>query len=172
VIDGAIRGLRGIDGRFIDAIGFYLDDPTTALCGGGGGEAFTDPVLTWEPAIQAIASITIGADRYVDSIQITYLLADGSRYAAPRHGGDGGKLHPIVFRDGEHIIAVSGNCGDFVNQIGFTTQDGNGETRVYGPYGGGGGGQVFDVVGDVIGFFGRCGRYVDAIAAYLVPNGR
>jgi jacalin-like lectin domain-containing protein len=167
VLDGVVTGFMGRSGEYVDALAFYLDDPTAGYFGGAGGTSFSDPVLTMQPLVIAISSITIRSGTLVDSLQVTYLRADGSTYTTPQHGGDGGAAATITFVSGEHIIALLGSSGEYVNQLAFLTEAPNGKRNTYGPYpSGASGGNAFIVNSNVLGFFGRSGRYLDAIAAY------
>ncbi len=82
-------------------------------------------------------------------------------YTGGYHGGTGGGRHEINLNvgGGEKIIAIFGASGSLVDRIGFVSNHG----RVFGPYGGGGGGR-FSVHNCVLcGIFGRSGTLVDSI---------
>jgi hypothetical protein len=169
VLDGVVTAFCGRSGKYVDAVGFYLDNPTSGYFGGTGGVSFSDPVLTMVPMVIGISSITISSGDLVDSLQVTYLRADGSTYPMPTHGGTGGTTATITFATGEHIIALVGSSGEYLDQLTFLTESSDGTRNTYGPYGGGGG-ALFIVNANVLGFFGRSGRYLDAIATYGATN--
>ena len=69
--------------------------------GGGGGGAWDD-VNKYNPV--GVRSITIRHGNHVDSLQVTYLLADGSTYMAPKHGGTGGSQSSFTLAQDEMIM--------------------------------------------------------------------
>ena len=104
---------------------------------------------------------------HISSIEITYNLANGTTYTAPRHGYDFGrfivrKLAEIIFDEGEEIVAITGAWTaqyDFndspLTWFKFITIKANGDHHVYGPYGGGPvRGERFVVNANVVSFFG------------------
>ncbi len=100
----------------------------------------------------------------VDAIQVTYRLPDGKDYKAPGHGGRGGgqRVININVDQGERIIGVFGKTGRLVDNLGFFTNKG----RVFGPYGGKGGGDFSVHLCPVRGIFGKTGSLVDNIGFY------
>ena len=103
----------------------------------GVGSYFDDGITTHTPAIVGIKSLTIHHGHSVDSIQATYLLEDGSTWAAPRHGGVGGNKVHVEFEEGDSIIAVSAMAGFYtrINQLVLTVQKSDGSTITHGPFG-------------------------------------
>lgn len=84
----------------------------------------------------------------------------------------------INLSDGEYVTAVKGTFGQygaddpnkFVTSLGFITNIGN----EYGPYGKQGSGTDFSVPVasggySIVGFWGRCGWFLDAIGVYIAP---
>lgn len=170
VLDGVVTAFFGRSGEYVDQLGFYLDDPTSGAFGGGGGISFSDDVLVMDPMAVGISSIAIRSGSYVDSLQVTYLRADGSTYTPPAHGGLGGDLTTINFATGEYITALLGRSGRYVDQLTFLTEiPRSGDRNTYGPYGGDGGAS-FVVNAEVLGFFGRSGQYLDAIGTYQAAS--
>ena len=111
-----------------------------------------------------ISKILVWSGSHVNGIQVTYRLSNGQEYAAPHHGGGGGGLNIININvdSGERIIGISGRTGGLVDQLTFITNHG----RIFGPYGGNGGGQ-FTVNGCLLrGILGRSGRLLDSIGFY------
>ncbi len=140
------------------------------LFGGSGGKSFDDATTSILPTIVGLKSLTVRHGTNVDSIQATYLQADGTEIAAPQHGGDGGSASTIQFADGEKIVKVSGKSGPsaIVDCLEISTWR-NGVTTTYGPYGTGEPGPPdFTVVGAINGFFGRCGNQLDAIGLHML----
>jgi hypothetical protein len=95
---------------------------------------------------------------------VTYKLTDGSS-RTDGHGGGGGNPTTIPFAPDEHITAIRGRAGQYVDQISIVTNK-----RTYGPYGGSGG-NPFEIdassANPIAGFFGRSGTLVDAIGVFL-----
>ena len=123
--------------------------------GGGGGDGFN------ELPDNCAASIMVRTGSRVDAIQITYILHNGKEFKGGYYGGGGGKAHAINLNvaAGEKVIGAFGRSGNSLDQIGFITNFG----RIFGPYGGGGGG-AFSVNGcQLRGIFGRSGNRIDAI---------
>ena len=142
------------------------------LTGGSGGMPWEDAILEHSPAIVGVRSIAIRQKFYlwIQSIQVTYLLANGSTYTAAKHGwATGGTLRSFTLEDDEVIIRVEGkaNYKNLVNQLTFITRKANSTAR-YGPYGGWGT-TAFSVEGYVVGFYGRAGALLDAIGVYYLP---
>lgn len=134
--------------------------------GGNGGDGFNDAADAGK-VITGIQSITVGADVYVDSLQVTYYLAGGGTWASPKHGGDGGNETKINFGIGETIYQVSGNAGAYVDCIMFRTVLPDGSLKTYGPYGGNGG-DPFVMYGAITAFMGRSAAYLDAVGVYNI----
>jgi hypothetical protein len=122
-------------------------------------------MLTQDPPVVGIKSITIRSGSEVDSIQISYLLANGTTFPAPAHGGTGGTANTINFVPSEKIIAIVGRSGSEIDQLSFLTMTGTGQRNTYGPYGGNGGDQ-FILNAEVLGIFGRSGSELDALGFY------
>jgi hypothetical protein len=160
---GEIAAFHGRSGTLIDALGCYLGTETVGPFGGPGGGAFQDPGPV--PELGRITNITIRSGSFVDAIATSYLLPDGSS-GTFAHGGTGGIQQQIHFTNTEHIIAVIGRSGTYLDNIAFLTEDREGVRRTYGPFGGGGG-SPFIVNRKVNGFFGRSGAYIDQIGFFV-----
>lgn len=132
--------------------------------GGTGGGYFTDNAVgdlasrEWR-----IFKIDIHSGTYVDAIEVFYEnVVTGTRISAGRHGGDGGRLVEIWLGPGEYISDVVGRCGHYVDSISVKTNK-----KIYGPYGGAGGGDyAFSAKEneEVIGFYGQSGEYLDGFS--------
>lgn len=133
--------------------GFYFNDV----------DAITSDII-------GIHSIEVKAGGSVDSIQANYLLADGSTYAAPRHGGRGGHPNSFTLDADEHIFKVEGNVGGVIDQLTFYTINKAGQQRKHGPYGNEyHAGTRFTHEGHIISFYGRAGNLLDCIGFYHQP---
>ena len=140
------------------------------LLGGTGGSVWDDGVLTHTPTIVGVRSIHIRHGNQVDSIQVTYLLADGTTYTAPRHGGSGGSSSSFTLADDERIVRMEGKTNNvLVDQVTFITMKADGTQKSYGPFGKTGK-TSFSVEGYIIGFYGRSGNLLDALGAYYLES--
>ena len=141
----------------------------STIFGGTGGSLWDDDILTHCPAIVGVRAISIRHGNQIDSIQVTYLLADGSTYSAEKHGGSGGSLSSFNLAEDEMIIRVEGKTNNaLVDQVTFITRKANGTEGKYGPYGKTGA-TPFSVDGYVVGFFGRAGNLLDGLGVYYLP---
>jgi hypothetical protein len=165
IVNGVVGGFFGRSGSGLDAIGAYLTSPSSQQYGGSGGDVFSDPVLIKDPPVVGIKTINIRSGSEVDAIQISYLLSDGTVYAAPTHGGSGGSPQTINFGKEEKILAIVGRSGSKVDQLNFLTITDTGQRNTYGPYGGNGGDE-FILNAEVLGIFGRSGSRLDAVGFY------
>ena len=140
------------------------------LSGGNGGSAWDDDILAHSPAIVGVRSIAIRHGNQVDSLRVTYLLADGNIYTASKHGGDGGTSSQFTLAGDERIIRVEGKTNNtLVDQVTFITKNAAGIEKRYGPYGKTGR-TAFSVEGYVVGFYGRAGNLLDALGVYYLPT--
>ena len=138
--------------------------------GGGGGSAWDDNILTKSPAIVGIHKVDIRHGDQVDSLQVTYRLADGSTYTAPSHGGTGGSFSSFTLASNERIVRVEGKTDStVVDRVTFVTKNDVGEEKKYGPFGKTGR-TPFSVEGYIVGFFGRSGNLLDALGVYYLPQ--
>ena len=144
--------------------------------GGEGGEAFDDfedgNLLS---SLAGIHSMVISYDdKFVESLQVTYLLSNGSHYKAPRHGGNSSSIQPahIDFVSSDFIAKVKGMfSSDYVvDQLAITTiRPKDIAVKNFGPYGGSGPAN-FSYEGYIVGFHGRSGDFLDKIGIYnLAP---
>lgn len=105
----------------------------------------------------------------MDSIQTIY--QDNDKSIPIKHGGTGGSKHMILLQENQYIIAIVGSygqtywCNNCINELGFITVDENGMQMMHGPYGLRRG-QLLIFVGEVGGFFGRSGQYLDSIGCF------
>ena len=128
--------------------------------GGDGGDAFSDDLTQ----SCRLTRVRIQHGKYVDGIQMSYVTPSGATVDSPYHGGSGGDPAEFSLAANEYIVRVEGRSDKFVDQLTFITSLGN----RHGPYGRDGG-EAFEVSNlQVGGFFGRSGRYLDAIGFFTV----
>lgn len=129
--------------------------------GGGGGGAFNEVI---NECAATIRRIRIRHGGVIDGIQITYRLSNGQDYTAGHHGGRGGgeSVIDVNVNGGEKIIGVFGQSGSLVDRLGFITNHG----RIFGPYGGCGGGHFRVNSCHIRGVYGRSGGRIDSIGFF------
>ena len=163
--------LLGRAGRYVDAIGlvyapYYIQIAgQTGTAGSSGGSEFSDREI---PPGARIAELRIHAGRYIDGIQAVYTLRDGSTLEGPLRGRRGGSPNVLKLEANEYITGISGRYGDYVDSLRVHTN-----RRTSRLYGGTTGKEYrFEVpAGNMaIGFFGREGRYMDAIGLNYVST--
>ena len=129
--------------------------------GGGGGGAFNELPGNCGGTIR---SVRLRSGSRIDSIQITYRLSNGQDYTGAHHGGTGGGLRTfnVDVDGGERIVGVFGKSGSEVDRLGFVSNRG----RIFGPYGGNGGGNFNVNSCNVRGIYGRSGSRLDSIGFF------
>jgi len=127
--------------------------------GGEGGLPIEGFIV---PEGARISEVQVTNGWFVDSIQVVYTAADGTRHALPGFGGNGEHTHHFLLEPGEYLVGISGRSGHYVDNIVFHTN-----LRVSPSYGGDSGETPFAFLApedsEVVGFFGRADWYVDAI---------
>ena len=151
---------------------YLLPIKRSSQFGGGGGNAFEDPIETKIPPIVAIKELRIRHGDQVDSIGADYELLGGGTYPGADHGGSGGKPTVVTLAKGEKIVKMNGKHNNTqVDQLTFTTVTckPDGSTATYGPYGKTGRTE-FEVDNHIVGFFGRSSNHLDAVAVFYAEN--
>lgn len=136
--------------------------------GGNGGNEFGIP----ESVPRHLESVTIRSGVVIDSIAFSYVDQAGKKQTLGPWGGDGELTDTITFAPLEIVKEVSGTTGTFggdtvVTSLTFVTN-----VRTYGPFGKPNG-TTFSVPlmdTNVVGFFVRAGRLVNAIGVYARPS--
>ena len=171
-VEGYVVGFFGRAGNLLDALGVYYLPPVkrSPQFGGGGGNAFEDPIETKIPPIVSIKELRIRHGNQVDSIGADYEVLGGGSYEGGDHGGSGGKPTVVTLAKGEVIVKMSGKTNNtLVDQLTFTTRKPDGTTATYGPYGKTGRTE-FEVDGRIVGFFGRAGNLLDAVGVFYAED--
>lgn len=132
--------------------------------GGRGGVEFIDAAF---PPNSRVYEVQIRSGAFIDSIQIIHKTPQGVEHAFPKHGGEGGTLNIFTLGDNEHIIAISGRYGEFIDSLRIHTD----LPRSSPTYGGPGGEADFNYEApdgtEIAGFYGRAGDLIDAIGVVL-----
>lgn len=149
----------------------------TPLSGGGGGRHFDDNLPTLGPL--RMIHLTICHGKYVNGINTTYLLPNGSEvsmvHGTVRESTNGTsevQLAHIDFVEDERIsLIVVGHSGKFVDFLKFFTWVSTGVANEYGPYGWGQDAPWSNTTstydGVINGFHGRSGTLIDALGFYI-----
>jgi len=146
-------------------IAFSQQPQSTDVYGGRGGSSFADAQM---PDDARILEVVVAAGKYVDSVQMVYLLPDGRTSRSARHGGSGGDKKVIRFDSDEHLVGISGRYGDYIDSLRIHTNK-----RTSAVFGGRGGNRDFRIEvpsgNQAVGFAGRAGEYLDAIGLVYEP---
>lgn len=140
------------------------------IYGGRGGTFFRDPC-----SFNYLGGIIVRASDLIDSIQAVYSSNNNQQWVPMKHGGSGGTRNLAIFYEKEYIVAVVGSygsssrCGNCINELGFVTENKYGMMSIHGPYGQKNG-DILLFAGEIGGFFGRSGKYLDAIGCYYKSN--
>lgn len=181
---GVVIGFFGESGDYLNGIGFEYDNSImqpyykkTPLSGGGGGRHFDDNLPTLGPL--RMIHLTICHGKYVNGINTTYLLPNGSEvsmvHGTVRESTNGTsevQLAHIDFIEDERIsLIVVGHSGKFVDFLKFFTWVSTGVANEYGPYGWGQDAPWSNMTstydGVINGFHGRSGTLIDALGFYI-----
>lgn len=158
--------------------GFFQNPITRRIlkspgAGGQGGTSFDDRTTPLDNLvnINRILSISVSFGDYLESIQVTYMLSNESKFQPPRRGQLKSSGVNISLAYEEYLMKVEGSHdGTKVQQITFTTEVfgyDNKTTHTYGPYGNPGS-TPFSLEGYVVGFHGRYEDEVRNIGIYAL----
>jgi hypothetical protein len=133
--------------------------------GGFGGSAFTDGQVF----DREIAEVRVHAGAFVDAIQLVYRDKTGTQYLADKHGGSGGNQQTLTLSPGEYVVEINGKHGWYIDRLIVKTSKGQ-----HIACGGKGGAHTFAYAAppgtSINGFWGRCGKYLDAIGVLLLSQ--
>jgi len=138
--------------------------------GGDGGNPQDIKMLPYR-----LDTVKISSGVIIDSIEFTYTDHDGQYHTTGPWGGHGGDNNSFQLGPLEFLIGVSGTIGTFNSQVKvitsltFVTNN----AHSYGPFGKGRGTSFHIPMhgnGCIVGFFGRSGRYLNAIGVYANPE--
>ena len=147
-----------------------LSRPTraTSILGGKEGLAWDDIMPCYEPAVTGIRKINISYDSQVNSIQVTYLLADGTLYTAPRHGSYSGSTSSFILAKDERIVLLVAATNDSViTSLQFNSKNSGGFETQYGPFGEDTQGAM-EVGGYILGFSGYSSSVLLGISVHFL----
>ena len=132
------------------------------------GLIWDDNILSHQPTIVGIHHVNISYENQINSIQVTYLLAGGTLYNAPRRGSSIGYSTSIALNEDERFIRIEGmESSSGVTQLIFISKNSSGIERMHGPFGGTGG-TPFSIEGYILGFRGYASSSVHGLSAYYL----
>ncbi|KAK0575137.1 hypothetical protein LWI29_034460 [Acer saccharum] len=117
-----------------------------------------------------IIEILIGHGDVVDWVAFKVFNADGRTVSSGRHGGSGGKTEKITMVPGEILTSISGTTTEYFTNVIVESLTFHTTERVYGPYGLTNG-SPFNIPmenGEIVGFYGKAGDFVDSIGFQIV----
>ena len=132
------------------------------------GFLWDDIISSHQPTIIGIQHVNIFYGNQINSIQVTYLLADGTLYNATRHGRSVGYNVSITLNEDEHLVRIQGmESASSITQLIFISKNSSGIEVKYGPFGGTGE-TSFSVEGYIIGFRGYASTAIHGLSAYYL----
>ena len=132
------------------------------------GLVWDDDILSHQPTIVGIRHVNISYENQINSIQVTYLLADGTLYNAPRRGSSIGYSASIALNEDERFFRIEGmESASGVTQLIFTSKNSSGIESMYGPFGGTGV-APFSIEGYILGFRGFASSAIHGLSAYYL----
>lgn len=152
--------------------GCYYDDSIPSYhkegpTGGFGGSEFA-MVPVGHRYEARLSEVRIRSGALIDAILLVYLHKDGHKTTRGWIGGSGGEESYFSLDPDEYIIAVFGTRGDLVNSLQIKTNkktsDVFGKDDGYRSYS-----YVAPINTEIAGFFGRSGKYIDALGVYFRP---
>ena len=138
----------------------------TDTYGSTQGLIWDDNILSQQPTIVGIRHVNIFYVNQINSIQVTYLLADGTLYNAPRRGSSIGYNTSIALNEDERFIRIEGmEIDSGITQLIFTSKNSSGIESTHGPFGGTGG-TPFSIEGYILGFRGYASSAIHGLSAF------
>jgi hypothetical protein len=168
--DGYIFAFHGFYSSLIYRIGVYTLQPIkkSVEYGGQEGDTFDEHTDLQNPPIMGVSKIIVGHSEGINSIQAEYLLLGSVPVQGEKHGGDGGETTTITFDKGEVITGLDGSVKDgMISQLTLYTTKVGGVPVRYGPFGEAS--QLpFSISGNILGFSGSAGEYLNKIGVYYI----
>ena len=140
----------------------------TETYGSTQGLIWDDNILSHKPTIVGIRNVNIFYYNQINSIQVTYLLADGTLCSGARRGSSIGYGVSIALNEDERFIRIEGmESGSAITQLTFTSKNSSGVESTHGPFGGTGG-TLFSIEGYILGFRGFASSAIHGLSAYYL----
>ncbi|CAH1448758.1 unnamed protein product [Lactuca virosa] len=137
-----------------------------------GGKGGSQP---WEfilPDGARLIGISVRSGVVLDSISFTYKNQEGTQTTRPFGGTGGAPYETETFSNDEFVIGISGRVGSLNDLTVITSLSIQTNVITYGPYGTNPGVDFSIGVneGKFLGFYGRCGAYIDSLGVILQPK--
>ena len=177
-MEGYIIGFFGRSTNILTFLGVYkLDElkKSEVFGPGTGGSPFDDEINFLVPPVLQFSSLTVWHDSYVSGIQAEYLLLGGSKKLGKIYGEKGATISSTISLGGGDIIKHVEVRPDrdrqnaYISMITFTLQRRVGTTEVVGPFGTVGE-TSYTLDGNILGFHGRDGDYIDRLGFYYISH--
>ena len=132
------------------------------------GNIWDDGILSHQPTIVGIRHVSVFYRNQINSIRVTYLLANGTLHSAPRHGSSIGYSVSITLNEDERFIRVEGmESASVITQLIFISKNSSGIESTHGPFGGPGE-TSFSIGGYILGFLGYASTAVHGLSVYYL----
>ncbi|XP_078167901.1 horcolin-like isoform X2 [Carex rostrata] len=132
---------------------------------GGSGGVMKDMNIN---GINRIVKISVRHGSVIDGLIVRFLHDNGEE-STEVWGGDGGQLAEFNLKDSEYITSVKGHYSNFYGKTLLTSLEFETNMRCFGPYGSEGKipFELPAISGQIIGFYGLSGSYLDALGVYV-----
>ena len=168
-VEGYILGFNGRASNHLDGLGIYYLSPlvkSKCTAGGSGGRLFDDRADAMIPPVVGIRKMVIRSGNEISSIKSTFLQLGGTTVEGSVNGGSGGSESTLQWTDAEVITGMEVlTNGEIVNQITLhSTHQGT-----HGPFGKPGP-KALKLDGNILGFYGTAGNFMESVGTYHVQN--
>jgi hypothetical protein len=141
-------------------LGFGQHSRSTIVAGSLRGDRFSDNEIA---SRARISQVNVFSSNYICAVQLIFTYPDDHKRISLRHGGSGGQLSSFSLDTDEYVVGLSGRYDAHIDSLRIHTNK-----RTSPLFGGNGGTQDYridvDAGNQAIGFVGRSGRYLNAIA--------
>ena len=157
-VNGYILGLKGFSDNSVNGISVYYLPPLIrsnhTLGGTCSNTFYDDKVDSIIPPVVGISMIKVNHGIFLDAIQFTYRLLDGSHHTGSLIGGTGGGQALLKLFSDENIYRLEVTAfREVVGILSIFTRL-NGSTHGNGPYGEQYSGSSVQVSGNILGLYG------------------
>ena len=174
-LPGYVIGFHGRSGLILFNVGLYSlgeIEKSEEYGPGTGGTHFDDEVDIEVPPVVRLLSVKLWHGDFVDGLQAEYLLLNGSKHLGERHGGSNSSLSTVITLQDEEILEevelrTSEDDGAYISMLTFTSLKKDGTSEVFGPFGRKGD-KTYSLKGNIIGFHGHAGLYIDRLGFYYI----
>ena len=115
-------------------------------------------------SLPLLSSISLWGGEYVDQMAVTYVTSKSGPTTFTHGEPNGGADYALNLQPDEYITMIRGTCGDYINQLIFSTS--LGQTYSYPPNPQSTGGKIYWQAGSgevLVGLQGSCGDYLNQL---------